>query len=167
MFKLATQYPSNRSSRPSGDYGRASAQPGISRSGAGRGGYGSRPAAGRSQGYGGARPSGQRGYSQGAPRGQYAGNRRPSTGGNRRPASGGSRRPPRRRKPQGRFFAFIAVAVLLVLLAVIFVPKLFGGGSDKPVPAEGTPAAPAEATPPSPQGGTRRRVSAAVATQGL
>ena len=146
-FKLATQYPSDRSSRPSGDYGRASAQPGISRSS--RGSYGARPSSGASRS--GARPtsqrgaSGQRGYSQGPSRSQYASGRRPAQSGSRRPASGGRRQPPRRRKPQGRFFAFIAVAVLLVLAAVIFIPKLFGSGKDNSVPAAATQAAQTQA----------------------
>ena len=134
MFQLATQYPSSRSSRSGGDYSRpaSSLQPGISRRSAPRGGYNGRPSTTRSAGYG-QRPSGQRSAGQRPYGGQ--GGRRPPSGGQRgygqRPSGG---RRPRRRKPQGRFFAFIAVAALLVLAAVIFLPRLFGGGKDSPAP---------------------------------
>ena len=122
---MATQYPYNsRSSRPSDGYSRptSSAQPGISRSSR-SGGYSGRPASGqRSGGYNG-RPSGQRsgGYN-GRPAGQRSAGQRPSGGqyNGRRPASGNGRRP-QRRKPKGRFFAFIAAAVVLAVALILIL----------------------------------------------
>ena len=129
-----SQYPSNRSRRPAGDYARstASAQPGISRSSS-RSSYGGRPASGSRSSYGsrpasssrsayGLRPSGQRPSGSGQRR---PGNQRPG-GGNRRPPNGG-RRP--NRKPKGRFYAFLALALVLVVAIILIVVK---PGGDKP-----------------------------------
>lgn len=133
---MATQYPSNRSVRPSGGYDRpvSSPQPGISRSN--RSGYSGRPSGTRSAG-GTRRPStgGQRPVQRSAqprPSGQRPSSQRP-------PQRQGSRRPqPRRRKPQGRFYAFIAlIAVLLV--AVILLVSRPGKPKDLPVNNPVTP----------------------------
>ena len=120
----------------------SSTQPGISRSGRGSyGGYSDRTASQRRPSQG-ARPAGQR------PAGQRASGQRPSgqrpTG--QRPAGqrpsqrpGGNRRPPqRRRKPQGRFYAFIA-AVAVVLVAVILLVARPGRQPDVPVNNTVTP----------------------------
>lgn len=124
---MATQYPSNRSSD---GYSRSasSTQPGISR--ANRGGYAGRPAGQRPATSGarrpasGQRPSGQR--SAPRPTGQRPVNQRP-------PQRNGNRRPPqRRRKPMGRFYAFIAVVAVL-LVAVILLVTRPGRQPDVPV----------------------------------
>ena len=143
-----SQYPSNRSRRPAGDYARstASAQPGISRSSS-RSSYGARPASGSRSSYGsrpasssrsayGSRPSGQRPSGSGQRR---PGNQRPG-GGNRRPPNGG-RRP--NRKPKGRFYAFLALALVLVVAIILIVVK---PGGDKPV----TPVTPTVEVTPQP-----------------
>lgn len=119
---MATQYPSNRSS---GNQRPVSAtQPGISRS--------------------------RSGYSSSSQRSASGGARRPSTGVQRPPQRSSrpagqrpsGQRPPqrrsRRRKPQGRFYAFIAAAVVL-LVAVILLVSRPGGGGDRPVNGPVTP----------------------------
>ena len=133
---MATQYPSNRSSRASGGYDRpvSSTQPGISRSGRGYGGYSGRPSGasgGARRPSSGQRPAGQR------PSGQRPSGGRPS--GQRPPQRAGNRRPPqRRRKPQGRFYAFIAL-VAVVLVAVILLVTRPGRQPDLPVNNPVTP----------------------------
>lgn len=115
-MSLATQYPSNRAS---------STQPGISRNRSGYSGqsrssaYGARPSAAPRQGAG-SRSAGQR------PTGQRPSGQRPPQ--NRRPANGGNRRPPqrRRKKAQGRFYAFIALAVIILIALVLIIFKPFG-----------------------------------------
>lgn len=136
---MATQYPSSRSSRPAGGYDRpvSSTQPGISRSGRSYGGgYSGRPSGGTRRPSSGQRPAGQRPSGQ-RPSGQRPTGQRPS--GQRPPQRAGNRRPPqRRRKPQGRFYAFIAV-VAVVLVAVILLVTRPDRQPDLPVNNPVTP----------------------------
>ena len=140
---MATQYPSNRSSRPSGGYSRpaSSTQPGISRSssryGSSRDGYdgrygSSRPAqrSGYDGRYGSSRPSGQRPSGQ-RPSGQRPSGQRPS---GQRPSGQrpNNRRPQPRRKPKGRFFAILAAIVVLLVVVIVIVARP-GKPVDKPV----------------------------------
>ena len=133
---MATQYPSYRSSRPSGNSSRfaSETQPGISRSRSGSS-YGSRPSSGQRSGYSASRPasqrtssgarpasSGQRGYSQ-RPSGARVDARRTYSGGSGRGPSYNNGRRPQRRKPQGRFFAFLAVALVLVVGLILLLSR--------------------------------------------
>ena len=117
---MATQYPSNR---PTQGYNSRPAQRPAARP------TGSRPAgtarpAGSSARPAGARPSGSRPA-------QSAQTRRPAPQGSR---PTGNRRPPqRKKKPQGRFYAFIALAVLLIIALVLIIAKPFGGSNDPQV----------------------------------
>ena len=135
---MATQYPYDRSSRPSDGYTRSAsqAQPGISRSGSRQGSYGGRPAGGQRPA---SRPSAQRGYGQRPSGSRYgqpsSGNRydqrRPAPGGSRRPPSNGRR--PQRRKPRGRFFAFLAVVLVVAVGLVILLNRRPHTPVDAPV----------------------------------
>lgn len=93
------------------------------------GAYNARPASGsRSAGAYNARPAGARPTGNARP----AGSARP-TGGARPPQNGGNRRPPQRRKKkaQGRFYLFLAIALILIIALVLIIAKPFGG-KDKP-----------------------------------
>ena len=120
---MSTQYSSDRP-RPSQGASRNPARPGAPRP------AGARPASGRPSGArpASARPSGSR-PTQGHPAG-----RRPPQG--RRPA------PRRRRKPQGRFYAILAAAAVLIVALIVLIVKLSGG---RDTPANSNSAVPTEA----------------------
>lgn len=112
---MSTQYSSDRP-RPSQGASRNPSRPGAPRP------SGARPASSRPAG---ARPAGARPGSA-----RPSGARPPQS---RRPA------PRRRRKPQGRFYAILAVAAVVIIALIVLIVKL-SGGSDTPASSTGVPA---------------------------
>ena len=80
------------------------------------------------------------------PAGAHPSSQRPAprTGAQRpqgaRPSGNGSRRPAnrRRRKPQGRFYAIIAIAAIVLIALVLLIVKLTGGSGDPTTSAQPT-----------------------------